>query len=415
MDNNKRIELLRIRKVMIGPHEVEAAFITHVEIYESLTQPGITGYMEIKDYQALQEIGNVFIDDDIILTFSIDGDEANELNLKFKLFTNEGSRQLALNTYDFLRIGFCSPWMVEGLSRLISKPYEKKLISEIIKDLLEECGAKIKYIEATKTKLENFVTPLWTAYHSIKHLMSFAINEEGVGGYVCWTDLKTGEVNVTTLDYMLKGTLGTYKSFEINSSNLRYTGRVKEMAIESSYDTIRLINTGMPNIRYHAFNFDTNKIESTKNSVVEDKQTRLGQKFPLLSKYNTDKYITHKFTSLFPETADPITSDITQLTNLTQGLESNTYAMLTTDVFKINIEVLGEMTRRVGWLAQLEYPSVGTDTGNKTGQKQLKGLYLIREIKHVFSLSTDYEQFITLVSDGYKEFDKELIAWSKKG
>jgi hypothetical protein len=411
--NNKKLEILKLRKITIGKHEIEGAFVSNIEIYESLTQPGITGYIDIKDYQALQEVGHVFADDDVIITLGIDGEENKELNLKFKVFTNDGSRQLALNTYDFLRIGFCSAWMVDALGRLLSKPFENMLVSDIIADLLTECGAKIGYIEPTKTKLENFVSPLWTPYHSIKYLMGYAINSSDIGGYVCWTDLKTGDVNVTTLDYMLKGTLGTYKSFEINSSNLRYTGRVKEMIIETSYDSIRLINTGLPNVKYHAFNFDTNKIVSTKNSMTDDKQTRLGTKFPLLSKYNSPKYTTHRYTPLFPETADPITKDITKLTDLLTGLESNTYSMLMTDVFKINIETLGELNRRVGWLAQLEYPSVGVDSGDKTGQRQMKGLYLIREIKHVFSLSQDYSQYITLVSDGFKEFDADLIKIGK--
>jgi hypothetical protein len=412
MENNKTVEVVKLRKVTIKGYEIETSFITGIEIFESITQPGITGFIDIKDYQALQEVGNIFADDDIVITIGVDGDEGNELNLKFKIFTNEGSKQLALNTYDYLKLGFCSPWLIDGLTRLVSKPYEKKLISEIVQDLLVECGATIGYIEPTKSKLENFVSPLWTPYHTIKHLLGYAINENKVGGYLCWTDLKTGKVNVTTLDYMLKGTLGKYDTpngFEVNSSNMRYSGRVKSMSIECSYDTIRMVNTGIPNTRYYAFNFDTNKIVATKNSMKEDKQTRLGAKFPISTKYNDKKYITHKFTSIFPETADSIASDETKLTDLIEGLESTKYAMLMTDALKINIETLGETKRRVGWLAQLSYPSVGVNAGDKTGNKQLKGMYLIREIKHSFSLFGDYDQYITLVSDGYKEFDRDLL------
>jgi hypothetical protein len=418
MENNKTVEIVKISKVTIKGYTIETSFITDVEIYESITQPGITGFMSIKDYQALQEIGYIFADDEVTITFGVDNDEANELNLKFKVFTNEGSRQLALNTYDFLRIGFCSPWLIDGLSRLLSKPYENKFVHEIVKDLLLECGAEIGFIEPTKTKLENFVTPLWTPYHSIKHILGFAINENKIGGYLCWTDLKTGKVNVTTLDYMLKGTLGKYENpgFIVNPANLRYVGRVKSMSIESSYDTIRTINTGLPNIKYHALNYDTNKIVTTKNDITQDKQTRLGTKFPILNKYKDKKYITNKFVSLFPETANSIASDETKITDLLNGLESANYAMLATDIFKINIETLGETKRRVGWLADLQYPSVAANSGSggdKTDNKMYKGYYLIREIKHQFSLFDDYNQYITLVSDGYKELPIDLISWTK--
>ena len=412
MSNNKTVEIVKLRKVTIKGYKIETSFITNIEIYESITQPGITGFIDIKDYQALQEVGNIFADDDIIITIGIDGDESNELNLKFKIFTNEGSKQLSLNTYDYLRLGFCSPWLIDGLSVLLSKPYENKLISEIVKDLLESCGATIGYIEPTKTKLENFVSPLWTPYHTIKHLLGYAINNSKVGGYLCWTDLKTGNVNVTTLDYMLKGTLGKYVDpygFQVNPGNLRYSGRVKSMSIENSYDTIRLINTGVPNTKYYAFNYDTNSIVVSKNTLKDDKQTRLGAKFPITNKYTNKKYTTVKFTSIFPETADSIASDDTKMTDLVEGIESNKYAMLATDVIKINIETLGETNRRVGWLAQLSYPSVSVNSGDKTGNKQLKGLYLIREIKHSFSLFDDYKQYVTLVSDGYKEFNGDLL------
>jgi len=412
MSNNKTVEIVKIRKVTIKGYKIETSFITNIEIYESITQPGITGFIDIKDYQALQEVGNIFADDDIIITIGVDGDETNELNLKFKIFTNEGSRQLALNTYDFLRLGFCSPWLIDGLTVLMSKPYENKFVSEIVQDLLVSCGATIGYIEPTKTKLENFVSPLWTPYHTIKHLLGYAINNSKVGGYLCWTDLKTGKVNVTTLDYMLKGTLGKYVDpygFQVNPGNMRYSGRVKSMSIENSYDTIRMINTGIPTTKYYAFNYDTSKVISSKNTMSDDKQTRLGAKFPITSKYKDKKYITTKFTSLFPETAESIASDDTKLTDLIEGIESNKYSMLMTDAIKINIESLGETNRRVGWLAQLSYPSVGVNSGDKSGNKQLKGLYLIREIKHTFSLYNDYNQYITLVSDGYKDSPLDLI------
>lgn len=416
MDNNKTIEILNLRKVTLKGISIETSFISNIEIYESITQPGITGYIDIKDYQGLQEIGKVFADDELIITVGVDNDESNELNLTFKIFTNEGSKQLPLNTYDYLKLGFCSPWLIDGLSRLVSKPYEDKLVSEIIQDLLEECDAKIGYIEPTKTKLENFVSPLWSPYHTIKHLLTYAMNTNNVGGYLCWTDLKTGKVNVTTVDYMLKGSFGKYDNtgFEINCSNIRYSGRVIDMSIESSYDTIRTINTGAPNIKHYAFNYDDNNVYVTQNKIIDDKTTRLGTKYPLLKKYNSKKYTTHKFTPLFPQTANSIASDKTKLTDLLEGLESTNYNMLTADIFKINIETLGETKRRVGWLANLSYPSVGVNAGNTEGHKQLKGLYLIREIKHTFALNSDYKQYITLVSDGYKDFDIELLKWSDK-
>ena len=415
MDNSLKIELLKLSKVTIRDYPLNLAIISNIEIYESLTQPGITGFIDIQDYQALQELGGVFSDDDIFISFSVDGDESNELLLKLKVFTNEGSRQLPQNTYDILRLGFCSPWLTEGLSRCISKPYKEKKISEIVEDLLVECGATIGFIEPTKQKLETFVTPLWTAYHSIKYLLSFAMNDSNVGGYICWTDLKTGKVNATTMDYLLKGSLGKYdKGFTAYPANFRYSGRVKNMNIEASYDSIRMINNGTANTKYYAFNYDKKQIVKSKDDISTTNQTRLGKKFPMLAKYKDTKYTCHKYTPLFPQTANSIATDDSKLSDLVDGLEKSNYSFLTTDVFKINIESVGEINRRVGWLTELDYPSVGANANkdnDTVGNKQMKGTYLIREIKHQFSLAQDYKQYITLVSDGFKEYDRDLITW----
>lgn len=419
MDNNKSLEILKLNKVTIKGYPIIASFITSIELYESITQPGITGFIVIRDYQGLQELGGVFANDDIVIDFTVDGDEGNTLQLKYKIITNEGSRYLTKNTYDVMRLGFCSPWLVDGLTRFVSKPFgtvdKPMLISEIVEDLLKECGAEIGFIEPTKQKFENFVTPLWTPYHSIKYLLGFATNDNYSGGYVCWTDLKTGKVNVTSLDYMLKGSLGYYKSFVVNSSNLRYSGRVVEMNIEGFYDSIRMVNTGLPKTDVYGFNFDKKTHTKTDKNITTNVQTRLGKKFPLPNAFKDEKkYTFSNFISLFPPTSETIADDDTKLTDLIDGYLANKYSFLTTDVTKINIQTLGEMNRRVGWKALLEYPSIRAKTTNNedsTEQKQLKGDYLIREIKHVFSLTDDYKQYITLVSDGFQEFDGNLIEW----
>lgn len=415
MDNNKKLEILKLRKVTIREVEIELVTITNIEIYESLTQPGLVGYIDIQDYQALFELGNVFAGDIVEIIYSVDNDEQNELILKFSIFTNEGSRQLPLNTYDIARFGFCSPWLIEGTSRPLSKSYSEKFIHEIIEDLLKECGAEIGFIEPTKQKLETFVTPLWSAYHSIKYLLEFAINKESIGGYVCWTDMKTGKVFVTTIDYIIKGNIGTYTyPFTVYPSNYRYSGRVKDINVEASYDIIRMINNGMPTTRMYGFNFDKNEIVKTKNSIDQLTQTRLSKKFPIDKKYKENKYILPKFIPLFPQTADSIGNDDSKLMDMIEGREKCNYSYMSTDVFKINIESLGEINRRVGWLATLDYPSVGANSNQNNdtvGNKQLSGTYLIREIKHVFSLHQDYTQYITLVSDGYKEYQRDLITW----
>jgi len=418
MDNNQTIEIVKIKKVTIKDIEVDAVYINKIEIYESLSQPGIIGVIDIRDFKGLQEQFNIFADDYIKIFVGIDSEEENDISLIYKIYTNEGSSFLNTNRYDILRLGFCSPWLIDGLTNYISKPYGTSdtpiKISDIVADLLKECGAEIGYIEPTKQTFENFVTPRWTPYHSIKYLLSMATNEDMNGGYICWTDIITNKVNVTSLDYLIKGNLGKYNSFIMNPMNLRYSGRVIDMTFESSYDLIRTVNNGLPKHNITGFNYDKKGHISTNKSMKDFNQKRLGKKFPIPKRFLElleEGKLGGKFTPLFPPTDESTNEE--QIFNLMEGKLSNEYSFLTSDIFKINIKSLGEMKRRVGWLALLEYPSSdkNKNESDKIDNKKFKGEYLIREIKHEISLSGDYNQYITLISDGYQEFDAELIEW----
>lgn len=410
-----QIEKLQISKVSINGVEVQKAYISMIEIFESLQQPGITGRIDLQDFQGIQELGNVIAGDELVLSFTVEGKENKPIESKFIIHSNEGNKIMPEHTYNTTVFGFCSPWLVPGLARKVSKHYTNKFVHEIIKDLLMECNAQIGFIEPTKQKLEIFVTPLWSPYHSIKHLLSFALNSEDKGGYLCWTDLKTGKVNITTLDYLLKGSLGKFNDFLINPANQSYEGRILNMTFETSFDLVRQMNAGIKH-NHIAFNYDTGKHISIEDSHEELTYKHLSKKFPLPSSYTSDKkYIFPKFTSIFPQTKAAPTSE-KNLKDLVSGIANTEHTFLSADVFKINIMTPGEPERRVGWLAQLNFPSqninAGAGNGRDTEYKQLKGEYLIRDIRHMFSFLTDYKQAITLISDGYKEHERDLMNWS---
>jgi hypothetical protein len=415
MAENQAMEILKIKKITLKGFEIEASYITSITIFESITQPGITGLITIQDYQGFREVGNIFAGDELTLSFCVEGLEGDTLELKMVIYTDEGSKVLPQNTYDVLQLGFCSKWLIDALTKCVSKPYKDMYIHEIIKDILEtECiGAEIGYIEPMEQKLEHFLSPRWTPYHTIKYLLSFAINKEKIGGYICWTDLKTSKINITTIDYLMKGTLGiTDNSFIVLSGNKRYQGRIKHLDFEGSYDTFRMVNNGMQQSIYYGFNYDKKKFVTTKEKVTEIKNKRLSTKLPIESKYKDDpKYAKYYFSPLFPSTDTSIASDDTKIENMIKGSLYNHYAFLTTDIFKVNIETLGDTKRRVGQLALLEYPSQDEKSTGNDGNKQLKTEYLIREMRHIFSPYEDYKQYITLVIDGYKEHSAEIIKW----
>lgn len=415
MSNSSILENLKLSKVSINGIDVQKEHIYNIEIFESLMQPGITGYIDILDFQAIVELGHIFANDNLDLEFNVSSDNKKPLINKFKIYSNEGSKILPQHQYNVTRLGFCSDWLIDGLTKKVSKYYKNKFIHEIISDLLGECNAPIGFIEPTKQKLENFVTPYWTPYHSIKHLLSFTLSSSNSAGYLCWTDLSTGKVNVTSISYLYKGSLGKYKKFIINPGNVRYEGRILDSTIETNYDIIRLINNGLPITKVYGFNFDKGKVIETKESVNDINQVHLGKKLPINTKYTSKDYNGFRYTSLFPNGSNSIADNDDKILDLVNGSLMNEYTLLASDIFKINIMSPGEPGRRVGQLAEVDIPSQNLNAGQKEGNKQLKGDYLIRDIRHTFSFFSDYNQAITLVSDGYKEFNRtELINWSKK-
>lgn len=406
----QRIEQLELSKVTINGIEVLREYISLIEIYESLQQPGITGMIHLMDFQGIQELGNIAAGDDIVISFSVIDKKNKAIEATFKIYSNEGNKVLPGNSYDVTCFGFCSPWMIAGLTKKVSKNYTDKFIHEIVKDLLETAGASINFIEPTKQKLDIFVTPLWTPYHSIKHLLSFALNTSDKAGYLCWTDLRTGKVNVTTLDYLLKGTLGKFSQFMVYPANQRYEGKINDLTFESSFNLVRQLNAGISH-SHIGFNFDQGKHLIVEDSHGKLDYTHLSKKFPIPNSYLTDKsYNFPKFTAIYPQSKDPIKGDARQK-DLISGIANNEHTFLAVDTLKINIIAPGEPERRVGWLATVDFPSQNVNAGDKTGYKQLKGDYLIRDIKHSFSFHVEYKQAITLISDGYKEHTRDLVTW----
>lgn len=396
-----KLEIIKINGTILNSENMK-----ELNIFESIVQPGITGYLSLNDFQGISEMGEIFAGDDIEIVFGSENRQTTVL--KLKIYGSESgvvdSEQLS-HRVKFL---FCSPWLIDGLGRQISKPFKDKKISEIVSSLLTECKAKIGTIEETKTKLENFVSPLWTPLKTIKYLASFALNTSSKGGFVFWTDLKKDTVNFTTIDYLFGAGYGTAKqALMINPANLKYEGKVHQLNIENSYDIIRQIFTGGVGINNISLNPQINEFQETKKLINGDKQKHLSKYYPVNSEYMNKKYSNVQYTPLYPVKALEVTNSDLQL--FIDGRQKYNYNMLFSDAIKINVMVNGESERKVGQTVTLNFPSQN-ESFQKSEHKHFKGDYLIRDIRHVIS-NGEYFQYMCLIADGYKDFRGILTQW----
>lgn len=395
-----------LKKVSIKGYDVYPQAVGELNIYEGITNPGITGGITLADWQGFDEIGEIFGGDDINITFATEDNP--DLVMKYKIYAAKPSVSFQ-NTMQPITYHFCSPWLIDAFTRQISKPYKEKYIHEIIRDLLTECGADIGFIEPTKQKLPRFTTPLWTAIKSIHHLLSFAVNQQDRGGYVFWTDMRTGKVNVTTVDYLFKGSYGKEASkFLSLPLNEFYESRINDLSFESNFDIIRYLNQGAAKSIAQGYNYDKNKLYTFDKSINEVQYSHLSSKFPVNASYNNKKYSTIRGCYLFPSKDDLVTDD-KMFSDLLDGKIKSRYVRLFSDIFKINITTNPSSSRRAGNLVELEYQSA--DKSVVTKNKMYSGLYLIRNIRHMI-FNGIYNQAVTLIADGYKESKNDLITWS---
>lgn len=404
MADSGNVLSLQLNKLAIGGIRLDPACCNRVSIYESITQPGITGTIEFKDWQGLMELGQPILGDDIDISFG--SEDRSVHSLKFTLLSIGSIQEFEDATFNVYQVTFCSPWLVPAFSSQISKAYKDKYIHEIVQDLLTECKAKVGFIEPTKQKLEHYCSPLWTPARSITQLLSYAINEQRVGGYVMWTDYVTGKVNCTTVDWILKNMGQTDKPMFMKAGNWKYEGRVHSMTVEQDFDLIKFLNMGMGKTQIFAMDYDRDQHYITKENIKEYTHQHLAKKYPIPEKYFSEEYMSKTSSELYPVKEAIVEED--DFKDQVDGNLFSTYTWFFSDINKVNVLVNPNSDRRVGMKQRLDYPSV--NEAKKDFSKQFQGNYLIRSIHHIITQG-DYIQAVTLASDGYHSHDKPLVSW----
>jgi hypothetical protein len=394
-----------LKNITIKGIELLPQAIGEFNIYEALEVAYITGNITIADWQGFDTLLDVFGNDDIDISFSTEN--STELKMKFKIYQCTNAVEVG-KPFQPIRFDFCSPWAIDAVGRQISKPYKQKYIHEIIEDLLKECGATIGYIEPMKQKMDRFTTPLWSPIRSINHLLTYAMNKQGVGGYVIWTDLMTEKVNVTTIDYLFKSSYGTATNkFKYLPENQLYDSLIKSLTVESNYSIINALNNGAYKNVHQGFNFDMKKEYSFSKNVTQVEHQHLATKFPLPTALTSDKYKTITGCYLFPS-EDNLITDENLVKDLIDGRAKTKYVNLMADCFKFTILTNSLASRRVGHTADVEFQGEDKSTANMN--EHYTGKFLIKKIRHMIYKGTS-EQLVTFIADGYMKSKASIVGW----
>ena len=402
--NNTLVKFL-FKKALLKGKELYPQAITELNIYESIVTPTVLGEISIADWQGFHEIEEVFIGDTIQLFFG--SEDKEELTLTFSIYASYPGME-PTHTYQPVKYKFCSAWFIDGMTTQVSKVFKEKYIHEIVSDLLTSCGASLGIIEPCLQKLPIFVSPLWTPIKTILHLTSFALNKDNQGNYVFWTDMVTGKVNFTTIDFLYKGKFGkdATKLLYLPKNQL-YDGRILNLTFENEFDIINFLNNGGYKTAYQSLNFDKNVLYKFNKPITSLGATHLGKFLPLRTKYTDEKYTNIKGCYNFPN-KDTLVVDNKEFENLIDGKAKTGYSRIYSDVFKINVLTNASSSRRVGKLVDLEFQS--EDKSQIAFNKKYSGTYLMKNIRHILIRDT-YQQVISLISDGFVETKLDVVKW----
>ena len=353
-----------------------------------------------------------FAGDDIEIKFTSNAKVTDVF--EFKGVISKGSGSISnTSTAPTTSFDFCSKWWLNAISKQISKAYKNMTFEEILHDIIEvECGGTFFGSSPTpEAIIERYVTPYWTPAHILKDIMTWANGLKDVDtGYTLYDNLNDSMVYNINLNNLLEGEWFVHPSpLVVGSNNIIYEGNVENITMESYYDTMRYLNQGALNTEYIAFDYDNTKIYKSQSDVQDVPFNHLASTLPINKEYiGTHNSIQH---SWGPPVNQKKRLSNKEFSNKIDGYRNNLYSNLFTDMLKFNVICPGATDRSCGQLVKLNVPSINSQNDNTARHKFLEGMYLVRNINHIFKNDT-YTQVMTLCRDGFGDLTRDdLIPW----
>ena len=401
-------QVVKFRTLKIRGIEMDVTNIISLDIFEGLGNFGITGKISMQEWSGFKEIGNVFAGDTIKMEFGRLDD--TPLTLEYVIFESYGDMSDETQFHNIVSFGFCSKWLLEASTKKRSKPFLNKRIDEIVIELIENCGGTMNVAVPTKQTLERFVSPYWPPVMTLNYLMNFAESDEGLGGYLLWTDISNEQVNFVPVVDLMDGLYGEV-GFEMkqNFNFERSPARILQQRIHRSFDVMKFADIGAGRTQFIGFNYDNTEIMKIDERLDEysNNHVHLGTQIPLNDRYMGRQYRNTRSTFLFDNTdrliIDSKSGEKTSQ-ELIKGKLHTKYSMIMADILTMKISSPGEgFQKRAGRTVKATYPSV--DDGGTGTNKHFSGTYLINEIRHTIQ-GSQYLNVVSLISNAYKEIER---------
>ena len=428
---------LKNLKLFTGSGEVINLDLMYValDIYENMFSNGLTGTVLIADTNNL--IMNAPITGQEFLSFKINTPTIDNVSIDFTehvMAVYKIDIRTAERGNEIFQLHFCSPELLRNSRTRLSKAYEgniSDIVTKILKDSKSVNTKKELFIEET-LGIKKIVSPNKNPYSLIKDLTTDAIGTNGSPHFVFFENLDG--IHFRTLDSLYtQGSSGEFIASDRGTIDFQKGGvtnieqdlkRVLDYQMASNNDTKRNIKSGMFASKTVSHNIYQKNFDVRVYDYFEefDKNIRVSggasdfptyNKAPVdfannLSSFNDAKIFMHGTSKDINglDTQHYVGTDTNYTPNDIQKTIAKRNAKNTEldNGVKINMEINGNTTIKVGSIIDFQLPIVGNNHTGDNFDVYHSGKFLITKARHNFDKpSKKYKMYISTVKDSFNQ------------
>ena len=404
-----------------------------LDIYENMFSNGLTGALIIVDTNNI--VMNAPITGQEFLSFKIITPTLDNVPIDFTehvMAVYKIDARVAERGNEVIQLHFCSPELLRNSRTRLSKSYDgniSDIVSKILTDKKSTNTKKELFIDQTLGN-KKIVSPNKNPYSLIRDLTTDAIGENGSPHFVFFENLDG--IHFRTLDSLYAiGSTGEFIASDRGSIDFQEGGitnikedlkRVLDYEIASNNDTKRNIKSGLFGSKTITYNIYQKNYDVKRYDYFEDFSDygRVGgSNFPIYNKGAVDfanNLSSFKDAKIFLHSTSKDSSNLdTQhyvgtKTNYTPNDIEKTiahrdskHAELDNGV-KINMEINGNTTIKVGSIIDFQIPITGTNHTGDDYDVYYSGRFLVTKARHSFDkLENRYRIYMSIVKDSFNQ------------
>lgn len=412
--------------------------VVQFSYFEDLFNNGVTGSLLISDSMGFINNLQMHGQEYIIVELDKPGYE-NPIQRSFRV-RNISDRVSTRGTNEHYKINFCSEeWMLNE-QYLISKSYNKVMVSDVVKDIALnylKIDSKKLYVHET-LGMRDIVIPNLKPFQIMNWLATFAIakGDKNIGAPFFFYENRNG-FHFKSILNLFKQTV--YKSYRYDEKNLKLTGGYTDIDKEinniiafehiQNFDNLSAIKNGM--FANETVTVDPLRLKFGSAKFDYEQYTKFSKK---LGEYNLPTSGKNRFGEKINEVAGSIKFVVSTTgqsenvyfkeKNLTvnenrieETLSNRTAQFMLLTANRMKLMIPGDFQLTVGMIIDIKLPELVYNNKAKTRELDqfYSGKYLVTALRHLYSRDNKFVTVLEICKDSvntkYAQTDDTNPAW----